>query len=296
MKHLLKVVVNEQLTLDAGWWEECGDDPMHRIVYSPSPTMFEQVLAYLEHVVDTEPKWYDRLSIGREAVVATAVCLRWGSYLAVLLDHSKPVSAEAKDPQRSRIANTEMARINIESSAALAQWIDIMRGDWDRYRDLMRASERLPMPQQRVKRDPDHIHLLALSRADFAARLHLPLTGEVYDRVAAHPTRMLANGLMNASWRNGPVEDIHAGQLGTYPLLQRRVTRREEQTLMRTTAERLAQGLRGVSLPRSMADPRPWVEQVLPFAWAAELLVTDHNWTLEEKTREVQLPGGEPGG
>jgi hypothetical protein len=59
----------------------------------------------------------------------------------------------------------------------------------------------------------------------------------------AYPTRTLANALINASWRNGPVESIHTGPWGTFPLLQRRVTVREEQPLMRTTASRLAQGL-----------------------------------------------------
>lgn len=84
----LRVVANEDLTLDAGLWEETDGATRQRIVHPPTPTMFEQVLSYLEHVADSQPDRYEGLSIGREAVAATAVCLRWGSYLAVLLDRS----------------------------------------------------------------------------------------------------------------------------------------------------------------------------------------------------------------
>jgi hypothetical protein len=112
VKHLLQVVVNEDLTLDAGRWEEIEGPPQLRRVQPPAVTLFEQVLAYLEKVADGQPDRYEGLSIGREAVAATAVCLRWGSYLAVLLDHAKPVCAEARDPTCSRISNGEMARIN----------------------------------------------------------------------------------------------------------------------------------------------------------------------------------------
>lgn len=293
MGEQLQVVVNEELTLNAGWWEETDGAARQRVVHPPTPTMFEQILSYLEWVVDSQPDEYEGLDIGREAVAATAVCLRWGSYLAVLLDRSKPLCAGIKDPEKSRISDGEIARINVEASAALAQWIDLMRDDWSRYLALVQASRRLPMPQKRVSRDREYVHLFGLSRPEFAAFLDLPQEGEIYERVSAHPTRTLANALINACWRNGPVEDIHVGCMGTFPLLQRRVTVREEQALMRTTASRLAQGLYGFSTPNIDPDFRPWVERVLPYAFAHELLVTPTGWSLEEKSRQVRLPGWE---
>jgi len=39
-----------------------------------------------------------------------------------------------------------------------------------------------------------------------------------------HPSRLFANALVNVAWRNGPVEDLHAGSFHGYPLAQRRVT------------------------------------------------------------------------
>jgi hypothetical protein len=61
----------------------------------------------------------------RESIAATAVAIRWGSYFAVLADADKPEWSAIRSPVESRIGDHEMARINIESSAALAQWIDI---------------------------------------------------------------------------------------------------------------------------------------------------------------------------
>lgn len=55
----------------------------------------------------------------REGVAAAALALRWGSYLAVLLDHDKAVWPEVNSPSTSRISDEEMARINIEAAAAL---------------------------------------------------------------------------------------------------------------------------------------------------------------------------------
>src|SRR5437016_5395616 len=67
--------------------------------------------------------------VGREGVAAAALTLRWGSYLAVLLDRNKPVWPKVSSASTSRISDEEMARINIEASAALAEWIDLYRAD-----------------------------------------------------------------------------------------------------------------------------------------------------------------------
>jgi hypothetical protein len=48
-------------------------------------------------------------------VTAAALVLRWGSYLAVLLDRDKPAWSGPRG-KMSRISDGEMARINIEAS------------------------------------------------------------------------------------------------------------------------------------------------------------------------------------
>ena len=82
----LKIRVNDDLVLDAGCWEEGPDG---RRVHPPAKTMFEQVIDYLSDMPEPSPYPWPR--VGEEAVAATAVCLRWGSYLAVLVNRDKPI-------------------------------------------------------------------------------------------------------------------------------------------------------------------------------------------------------------
>jgi len=293
----LRVRVDEDLVVDAGWWEEVLDDDgaVRRCVHPPERPMFEQVLDYLASV-PPEPG-YPGLHLGQEAVAATAVCLRWGSYLAVLADRDKPLWSQARQEGLSRIADSEMARINVEASAALARWIDVMRTDWERYLALAWAARRLPMTRKRVQRDRSSISLLGLSVPEFAAMLESRAQGKWGRRARAsaeaHPTRVLANAIVNACWRNGPIDDIHAGQPSTYPLTQRRITPSEERTLVRTTAGRLAQGIFAVFGLIHEKSERTWAERVLPFNLVPDLLVTPTGWSLDEQTRQVWLPGAE---
>ena len=128
----LKIRVNDELVLDVGRWE---DSPDCRIIHPPTRTLFEQLIDYLSE--KPAPSDYPSPRAGEEAVAAAAVCLRWGSYLAVLADRDKRLWPEARGVGSSRIHDSEMARINIEVSAALEQWIDLMRHDPERYRRLV---------------------------------------------------------------------------------------------------------------------------------------------------------------
>jgi hypothetical protein len=79
------------------------------------------------------------------------VTLRWGSHLAVLLDRDKPVWTEVHSASTSRICDQEMARVNIEASAALAEWIDLFRADpggplYEQF--VNRAVSYLPRPKK----------------------------------------------------------------------------------------------------------------------------------------------------
>jgi len=289
--------MNDELTLDAGWWEgvPADDGTVRRCVHPPETPMFEQVLDYLASL--PQETRYLGLRLGEEAIAATAVCLRWGSYLAVLADRDKPLWPQARQENLSRIADSEMARVNIEASASLARWIDLMRNDRDRYLSLMWAARCLPMTRKCARRDRSFASLLALSQPDFAAMLTPRTQGKWGTRAQttakAHPTRGLANALINACWRNGPVEDIHAGQSSSYPLTQRRITPSEERTLIRTTANRLAQGILAISALIDEKSERSWSERVLPFNLAPDLLVTPTDWSLDQQTRQVCLPGPE---
>lgn len=289
----LQVRVNDELVLDAGACEEVsGPHGTERLIRPPETTLFHQVLAYLHAKPDPQVR-PTRSGVGREGVAAAAVVLRWGSYLCVLLNRDKPLWPAAGSEGTSRISDAEMARINIEASAALAEWIDLYRKDEKLYARLVdRAVAHLPMLK---KTSTARITPFAsLSDLEVAARLAEAAGKERLARVRGEaercPSRLFANALVNAAWRNGPVESIHAGGFQGYPVDQRRVTPAEERELMRFASDGLALGMT-VCLQLALEQPRrPWAEQVLPYGLAEMLLITPSSWTLTESTREVRLP------
>jgi hypothetical protein len=290
----LAVRVNDELVLDAGSLETVeGPSGPTRVVRPAPTTLFHQVIAYLK----AKPPPRGRLAgtaLGQEGVAAAAVALRWGSYLAVLADRGKPLWRAVRDPSLSRISDDEMARINIEASAAMAEWIDILRADpWDHARLVERATSYLPMPRRTSRASPRPFQ--ALASPEMARRLEQAVDPGLLAKARAdvehHPSRVLANALVNVAWRNGPVEDIHAGVAGDYPLDRRRLTPAEVRALLGFSADGLALGMAVCRQLAMERPPRPWPEQVLPYRLATMMLVTPSGWTLTEASFEVRLPG-----
>ena len=198
----LTVRVDDGLTLDAGCWEEVPDGAggLKRLVHPPQTTLFDQVLEHLSSVA--EPVGRQCPTRAEEAIAATAVCLRWGSYLAVLADRDKPPWRDALQERTSRISDSEMARINVEASAALERWIELFRNDCDRYVALALASRRLPMTRRHAPRSDDGEELLLLLHPGMAGAVATLLDSEggrraqaaedaVYDLKAVNPNAQL---------------------------------------------------------------------------------------------------------
>lgn len=292
-KMRLQVRVNAELVLEAGAAEEVwGPKGSERVIRPPETTLFHQVLTYMQEKPDPDvPLPGSRVS--REGVATAALVLRWGSYLCVLLDGDKPLWPSAGLDGTSRVSNSEMARINIEASAALAEWIDLYRHDSRLYECLVnRAVSYLPMPR-RTATPSKMPRFSSLANARMAAELTGTVTPDKLSAVqtdaARNPSRMFANALINVAWRNGPIEDIHAGAFLGYPVDQRRVTPAEEKELMRSASDRLAFGM-SVCLQLMCEQPRrPWPGQVLPYGLAEVFLVTPSGWSLTEATSEVRL-------
>jgi hypothetical protein len=281
---LLRVRVNDDLVLDAGMIADAG---AKLVVHPPSVTLFHQVLAYLRERPDPAPPKGSQDE--REGLATVAVTLRWGSYLAVLADTRKPIWSEAKSPGVSRISDTEMACINIEASAALAGWVDIARLDPPMYEKLVaRALAYLPMPKTRVL--PAGTEFAMLAMPDVAEKMTAAAGPDRLTRlrsnVEAHASRIFANALVNVAWRNGPVENVHAGRVVGYPLDHRRVTAAEERDFVSFAADRMTTGM-GVCRGLASERGRAWPEQVLPYG--ISMAVAPTGWSLTEATREVRL-------
>ncbi len=150
----------------------------------------------------------------------------------------------------------------------------------------------LPMPRKTSRASPRPF--LALASPEMARRLEQAVDPRFLAQARAdverHPSRVLANALVNVAWRSGPVEKIHAGVAGDYPLDRRRVTPAEVRSLMRFSADGMALGMTVCLHLALERPPRPWPEQVLPYRLATMMLVTLSGWTLTEASREVRLP------
>jgi hypothetical protein len=306
--HSLTINVNDQCAIDAGHWQECveEDQAPYRLVSPPQTTMYRQVLSYLEETTRNQkvpPK--SQLHFGEVAIATVAICIRWGSYFAVLTNRDLPQWTAAFDPEVSCVGDGEMARINIEASAALASWIDLMRADRQRFRKLVKAAvQLLPFPIAQLDGSTYYERFRALGAIHSANGRRYLMEAFARDfgskwlerekaRVLVNPTRALANGILNEHWRNGSgIEDIHAGGIAPpRPLTQRRLTKAQETLLMQETAELFVPTLRALYHVVGKPSEETWPEQALPYAIAFKPPV---NWSLEEQTREIALPGPEP--
>ena len=284
----LRVRANDDLVLDAGLCEEvCGEV----VIHPPEITLFRQVLDYLRAKPDANVP--SRVPpIEEEGAAAAAVALRWGSYLAVLADRDKPVWGATRLPEVSRISDAEMARINIEASAALAEWIDLLRDEPRLYEQLVkRALAHLPLPRIKARPQESHFVILAMPevRKKMVGAFPKPRLTQARADAERYPSRIFANALLNTAWRNGPVEDIHAGAVRGYPLDRRRVTVAEERRVVGSASDRLAIGMEVCHQLALERPARSWSEQVMPYGLAEMMLITPSGWTLTEATREVRL-------
>jgi hypothetical protein len=278
----LAVKVCESLVLSVG--TATGHDESVLIV-PPERTLFEQLREWLsKQPPPTIGFNYWALGIG-----ATALALRWGTYLAFLMDSSKPVDPHATDRASSMISDSEMKRINIEASSNFAQLLELWHKDeWKFFETLRRAYECLPMPQRRVKRDwqtPGFVHAAFkaaydLDRADPLAHPELAV---------AHPYRSLANMIIKLAYRDGPIENVHAGTRAAWSLDYCRFTNRQARQVVRSVAERLS---------AVMSAYPPWddeIPELLP--WPARvaglplILLYPRGWSLTEVSSEIRLQG-----
>jgi len=268
--------------------------------------MYQQSLSYLEEATRGQkvpPKF--QVHFGEIAIATVSVCIRWGSYFALLADHDLPQWAAAYDPEASCISDGEMARINIETSAALSDWIDLMRADQPHFRKLVKAAiQLLPFPITQLEGSTYYHRFRAYSTINSVTGRRSLMEAFARDfgsqwlerekaRLIVNPTRALANGILNEHWRNGSgIEDVHAGSIAPpRPLTQRRLTKAQETLLMQETAELFVPTMRALYAVVSKPSDESWPEQALPYAIAFK---PPADWSLDEQTREVALPGAEP--
>lgn len=239
MNTSLTIKVNDHCTLDAGCWQECLNEEQKpfRLIFPPLTTMYHQLLSYLETATtDWKIPPKSQLHFGEVALATVAVCIRWGSYFTVLVNDDTPQWALADHGAVSCLDDSEMARINIEASAALAEWMSLIHSDPSRFRVLTKAAvQLLPSSVSPPHGSTSSHHFRALSRINSQQARQSLMQALARDvgsewveqeqaRVLTNPVRALANGILHRHWRNGSaIETLHAGSLApARPLTQRR--------------------------------------------------------------------------
>lgn len=288
---VFRVHVTDGLTLDGGAWHvtsDPDDGPVASLV-PPDVPMFLQVVEYLQDKPIPSDRRMWRVD---ESRAATAVCVRWGSYFAVIADPARPLAPGVGEPHVSQIDDDEMARMNIEISAAIEWWLALAGSDQRQYWDLVhRVLAYIPCGPKTVKPRPESRCLFACAVEDLAVKIRHAWSKETLqealNRAANHGVRLIANGITLQAWRNGPIEDIHAGWSAGYGLEERRVGTREEKAVIRQVQNSLQNALKGTDLLRCEGAWPPPAERVLPFMTP---LLCSSDWTCVERSRTVRLP------
>ena len=276
----LIVKVSDRFSLNAGAVKEDGKACL---ILPPEQSLFDQLHDWLDQLPPpTIGFHYWALGIG-----ATALCLRWGTYLAVLMDTMRPLDPRATKRTTSMISDQEMKRINIEASSNLAYILKLWHEDEFRFFDLLRrAYEWLPMPQRRIKWNRSVYHLILGTLMTVHAQ-NLSSSPENSGTALEHPYRSLANAIISLVYRNGPIENIHAGSDSAYCVGQRRFTTGQTREVLRFTSERLSAIVGLYPLwDDKLPDLPPWPQRLtgLPF-----LSLYPHDWSLTDLSSEIRL-------
>ncbi len=203
----------------------------------------------------------------------------------------------------SLIADEEMARINIEASAALTHWIELMRIDDGHFRKLVKAAQHLPLLPSPLDEKTNHTlyRLMSFWNSAQSRQNLLIMLREQYGQewleqkqraIMPNPVRWLANGLVNASWRNtSGIEEMHAGSWEALPLLQRRIMPQQASTIVQNMAEGIVPSMHALYNALNKKSEDGWQERVFSLAIRFS---PPSSWSLTEQTREVLLEGAEP--
>ena len=101
----LHIPVFENFSLFAGIAEKKGD---LMTIYPPEKSLFDQLCTWL----DQRPSPTVGYNHWVFSIGATALCLRWGSYLAVLMDKTKPVLATFLIRAKNWVINLPLGSIS----------------------------------------------------------------------------------------------------------------------------------------------------------------------------------------
>lgn len=210
-----------------------------------------------------------------------------GNLSSVLMDENKPVDPDANDGNINMISNDEMMRINIEASCNLERLLKMLYENRDTtVSTILRAYDLLPFMKGKlsINKSPIHPYYKNLLHSAVTLSTAFPLSLETTDFVNSRPYRVLAHFMIHNTYRNGPVEDVHAGEyIKPYSLGKRRFTARQSKAVERFTAEGMANMI-DVGVPWAI-QPEYWKQSVgymmsIPFMYPS-------GWSMDQSSSTI---------
>jgi hypothetical protein len=268
--------------------------------------MIDQLIAHLNGLT----YHYEGVHMRLLAVGYAALCVRWGSYLATLIDPRAPAHPDRRNPKGkeaeaySFIADAEMKRINIEVSYNRFRLIQVYREHGSYALDVLlpKAHHHLPMPQRSVPPNRDGgAYLFAALCTGTQTIDQARTTGHQEDQMMGEAAdRFIANILTVHAWRNTVIEDIHAGFALPQPLRphERRLTLLAEHRLLREVAANLGGLLNEFGYLLDVVRPQTGIAALdaVPVwpgtarAWAATLYgAYASGWSLTDTSSAIML-------
>jgi hypothetical protein len=132
--------------------------------------------------------------------------------------------------------------------------------------------------------------LLACATAEMAGEVRRSWAADRLREALAvaeeHGIRVIANAITLRAWRNGPVEDVHAGRGEGYELGRKRMSSGAEKAIIRQAQDGMYTGLKAVDMLKYGGAWPPPAERVLPFLHPR---VGPRWWSYTEQSRAIEL-------
>lgn len=281
-QHLLKIKATGQLTLEVGTLQENINkgNKRYQVIIPPQQTLYQQVINYLTDAMKQEKTPPKTALDFQEVTCATiAVCIRWGSYFAVLADRELHEWTTTLNKEVPGIRDTEMARMNIEISSAFCQWLSLIHTDNKLFRKLVKAALKLlPLPRITFKLEGYKKEIWRRTffnsksgRIEFMESLQNAI-GEDFmlqkiEEIKPNLMRILANGVINETYRNGPIENVHGGLSLPDTIIPGRISPLAEYEILTTTANRLLPIIHSLSLIITKGTGETLEEKIVPYVF-----------------------------
>ena len=240
----------------------------------PEITPINQVLRWLKKKPAVPISQMTPATMG---IGLTALCVRWGTWLAYLLDGNKPVDPRAKMEDVSTISEQELARIYTEASFNLEQmlklWFENEEGFWA---VLAKAYQYLPMPCVSGECDPKAVEteILAPRASIFDSWGNPDGAAQFSEDIRETPFRVLSNALIKAVVFRSELPNFSKGTNKAYSLKKRRLTPSQELQIFHDISRRMA----GIVYHRPVWQSTSWPDSVS--AIRTNSIIYPETWSL----------------